>query len=664
MTGCHIKQRIEDIGRRISDFTLLCKVGSALHIHRHAQYLFNATQRAQRLLQNRDAAQHANLRRKLGLRQRSFLPDAAGHDNGTVDAGNHAAQVKLAVVLHSHCIIGAAAYFVLKGEVEFLQFLGKQGISGWVGHVSLSIDFAAKGLQHDLEIKDKLGTLKDPISDNSTEPMREPRAPSPFPFDFTGLNLTPGRGLAEQLYQLLRERIRSGQLDAHVKLPTTREFANALQISRNTVIRAYDQLYAEGYISGRVGDGTYVAEPAARLPKAQASADSVAAPTLSALAQRIVSRGAPAVANGPPRAFRMGVPPLDQFPGNIWARLQANFWRRTAQARIGYGDPAGDPQLRDMIAGYLRHARGLACDPAQIIITAGTQQAIFLCTQLLLDPGAQVAIENPNYPRAAGAFALAGAQLQGVAVDEEGLITAQLADLQQARMVYVTPAHQYPCGATLSLTRRLALLDWAEKHQGFVLEDDYDGEYRYSGTPLALLASLDRHGRVIYVGTFSKITFPGLRLGYIVAPPSLVLPLTLLRSQYDRHSSAADQAVMAEFIAQGHFQRHVRKMRRTCRTRRDALLNEWQRLRPSGYTLPETPAGLHAILRVPTQGDERRLISKAAAVGVEIDPLARFWLPGTRPQTDPGGLVLGFGGVDEKAITAAVGTLQKAWATP
>lgn len=517
-------------------------------------------------------------------------------------------------------------------------------------------------LQHSLENKSKLGTLKDPIYGILTKPMLNQAAPSPFPFDLAGIHLAPGKGLADQLYKLLRDRILGGRLDSHVKLPTTRELATALQISRNTVIRAYDQLYAEGYITARVGDGTYVAEPAAAIPKAADRPHSSAMPELSALARQIAARGAPVVASGAPRAFRMGVPPLDLFPGDVWARLQADFWRRAPQERIGYGDPAGNPHLRDMIAGYLRHARGLACDPAQIIITAGTQQAIFLCAQLLLDPGAQVAIENPNYPRAAGAFALAGAQLQGIAIDEEGLITDQLAGLPEARMVYVTPSHQYPIGATLSLTRRLALLAWAQANKGFVLEDDYDGEYRYSGTPLALLASLDHHGRVIYVGTFSKIAFPGLRLGYIVAPPALVLPLTLLRSQYDRHSSAPDQAVMAEFIAQGHFQRHVRKMRRASRSRRDALLTEWQRLRPGGITLPDTPAGLHLLARVSTQQRERDLIMAAAAAGVEIDPLARFWLPGSRPETDRGGLVLGFGGVDEMAIAAAVRALQQAWA--
>lgn len=489
----------------------------------------------------------------------------------------------------------------------------------------------------------------------------KPAARSPFPFDLTGIRLIAGKGLADQLYRLLRDRILGGQLDSRVKLPTTRELAGALQVSRTTVIRAYDQLYAEGYIAARVGDGTYVAQPASAMPKARPKNSSVRGKELSTLAQGLTAHAKPLAAGGAPRAFRLGVPALDLFPGDVWARLQANFWRRDPQNRIGYSDPAGDPQLREMIAGYLRNARGLICDPEQIVITSGAQQAIFLCAQLLLDPGATAAMENPGYPRAAGALRLAGAQVTGIEVDAEGLVTQQLAALDKVRLVYTTPSHQYPSGATLSLARRLELLAWAEAGKGFVLEDDYDGEYRYNGTPLALLASLDRSGRVLYIGTFSKIAFPGLRLGYVVAPPVLAAPLTLLRSQYDRHSSVADQAVMAEFIAQGHFQRHVRRMRRASRARRDALLTEWDRLRPGGIVLPEIAAGLHVTLRVPTQKDERELIAAAGKTGVEIDPLGRFWLPKSRAVADQGGLVLGFGGVDEVAIAAGVKALRRAW---
>jgi GntR family transcriptional regulator/MocR family aminotransferase len=486
---------------------------------------------------------------------------------------------------------------------------------------------------------------------------------SPFPFDLTGLQLAPGKGLANQLYQGLRDRILQGRLDRQAKLPTTRELALALNISRTTVVRAYDQLYAEGYISARVGDGTYVSAPATALVN-HVPSTTTEAPRLSALGQRMAALPRLAQQTGKPRAFRMGVPPLDLFPGDIWARLQGDFWRHGAEQHIGYGDPAGDPQLRSLLAGYLRNARGLMCDPEHIIITAGTQQALFMCTQLLLDQGDLAAIENPGYIRAAEVLSLTGGSISGISVDSEGLQTAQLQQLQQqrdVRLVYVTPSHQYPSGVTLSLARRLELLAWASSSKSYILEDDYDGEYRYSGTPLALLASLDRHQRVLYMGTFSKIAFPGLRLGYIVAPPALAPALIRLRLQYDRHSSLPDQAVMAQFMAQGHFQRHVRRMRRACRARRDALCETWQRIRPGGIELPDIEAGLNCSVPVADLALQQRLTSTALEAGVEVDGLSRYWLPQTPDHLRQAGLVMGFGGVDEATIVSAIKTLAKVW---
>lgn len=483
---------------------------------------------------------------------------------------------------------------------------------------------------------------------------------SPFPFDLTGLHLVPGKGLAVQLYQSLRDRILKGQIDRQVKLPTTRELALALSISRTTVVRAYDQLYAEGYISARVGDGTYVSAPASDIARTPAAGGIDIAPRLSELGQRMALPAKVLPPPGKPRTFRIGVPALDLFPGDVWVRLQADFWRRGTENRIGYSDPAGDPQLREMLAGYLRNSRGLVCDPDQIIITAGTQQALFMCAQLLLNPGDTAAMENPGYPRAASALTLNGGKLVGIGVDAEGIITQELHAHPDVRLAYVTPSHQYPSGVTLSLARRLDLLAWAEANQSYILEDDYDGEYRYSGTPLALLASLDRSGRVLHMGTFSKIAFPGLRLGYIVAPPALATPLINLRMQYDRHSSVPEQAVMAEFMAQGHFQRHVRRMRRASRARRDAMVDGWQRHQPGGISLPQINAGLHCSVRVPTIRQQDDMINRAAEAGIEIDGLTRFWLPGSA-RLHEAGLVMGFGGADEAAITAAIKTLAKIW---
>ena len=487
---------------------------------------------------------------------------------------------------------------------------------------------------------------------------------APLPVDLSGIHLDPQRGLARQLYQALRERILDGRLQSRTRLPASRDLANLLGISRNTVTRAFDQLYAEGYIEGRIGAGTYVAELSGAtrptpVPSAQAQ---LSGSTQSAALQLLQNHHLNPPLSGPPRAFRVGVPAFDLFPFETWARLSARFWRKPSPARLGYGDPAGDWQLRELIAAYLRNSRGLHCDPAHIIVTNGAQQAISLCAQLLVTPGARVAVENPGYRAAGHALAIAGAQLCGVAVDGEGLDTAALEEVEGCRLVYLTPSHQYPTGVTLSLARRLQLLEWAERNNGLIIEDDYDGEYRYSGTPLAPLAALDRQGRVLYVGTFCKIAFPALRLGYLVLPPALAEAFAQRRALDMRHSEIGTQAVMAEFIAAGHFQRHIRRMRMAARSRRDALLAGWPADVPGCAPLPVVEAGLHLCVRVDSLARERVLISAAERVGVEISALSSYWLPDSRtPDDQRAGLVLGFAAVPEAQINEALAALRRVW---
>ncbi|TDF83316.1 PLP-dependent aminotransferase family protein [Pseudomonas sp. H9] len=500
-----------------------------------------------------------------------------------------------------------------------------------------------------------------------------------LPFDPTGIVLDRRRGLSQQLYQALRGRILDGRLSSGTRLPASRELAEQLGLSRNTVVRAYDQLYAEGFIESRVGDGTYVShleKISTRLSTGLYSRLSTGLSTFSPNStevlsscsvsseplERLKSNHLPPPKTGAPRAFRVGIPAFDLFPFDVWAKLQAGFWRNPDPAHLGYGDPAGELELRELIAAYLRRSRGLSCTAEQIVITHGAQQAISLCAQLLLDPGSRVAVENPGYRAAGHAFTMAGAEVIGVPVDNDGLDCAVLESLDNCRLAYVTPAHQYPTGVTMSLARRLALLAWAERHQGWVIEDDYDGEYRYSGAPLAPLAALDRQGRVIYVGTFGKVAFPALRLGYLVLPTSLMREFSWARALNVRHSEVATQCVMAQFMVQGYFQRHIRRMRRAALARRNALLNAWPREISGVGAMPVVAAGLH--LTLPVQGieRERELIEQAERVGVEISALSNFWLPGTPDEgKSRAGLVIGFAAVPESSIKIAVEQLKKVW---
>ena len=504
----------------------------------------------------------------------------------------------------------------------------------------------------------------------------------PLSFNPAGIELDRRQGLTRQLYEALRQRVLDGRLVSGTRLPATRDLAAALSISRNSVVRAYDQLYAEGFIESRVGDGTYVAQ----LPMAKKLSTKVStglstglSPGLStkwanlpedlddevihsAGLARVKDHHLPQPPVGPPRAFRVGVPAFDLFPFEVWAKLNGAFWRKPDLEQLCYGDPAGDGRLRGLIAAYLRSSRGMQCTAEQIVITSGAQQAISLCAQLLVEPGDGVAVENPGYRAAGHAFALAGGRLHGVPVDGEGMDCQVLSTLNDCRVAYVTPSHQYPLGVVMSLARRLELLAWAERSGGWIVEDDYDGEYRYSGAPLSPLAALDRSGRVLYVGTFGKVAFPALRLGYLVLPPGLVQAFTRRRAVDVRHSEVSTQAVMAEFMAAGHFQRHIRRMRRAALSRRNALLAGWPDGLPGVGSLPSVAAGLHMTVRVDSLAREQVLLAQAHAAGVEINGLSNYWLAGASPPADQrAGLVMGFAAVPEADIAQALARLRQAW---
>jgi GntR family transcriptional regulator/MocR family aminotransferase len=478
-----------------------------------------------------------------------------------------------------------------------------------------------------------------------------------------GLDRGASMPLYRQLYEGLREAILAGRLRPGARLPSTRTLAGDLGASRNTVLAAFGQLLAEGYLEGRVGAGTTVAHT---LPETLLRARPEAAETgRPGPRPRLSRRGAlllstrPALARGAitARPFRPGLPGLDAFPFDLWTRLVARRWRRVPRQLLDYGDPAGYAPLREAIAAYLGEARAVRCEAAQVIVVTGAQQAVDLAARVLLDPGDTAWMEDPGYPGARGALVAAGIHLAPVPVDAEGLdVRGGARRAPGARLVYVTPSHQYPLGVTMSLHRRLALLEWASTSGAWILEDDYDSEYRYAGRPLAALQGLDTAGRVIYAGTFSKVLFPALRLGYLVAPPELVDAFVASRALADRHSPSVTQAALADFIDGGHFARHIRRTRALYAERQAALVRSARRTLGGLLEVLPAEAGMHLMGWLPEGVDDR--VASHAALGREIDvpPLSVFRArPGKRGER--GGLMLGYAAYPPRELDDACARL-------
>jgi GntR family transcriptional regulator/MocR family aminotransferase len=469
------------------------------------------------------------------------------------------------------------------------------------------------------------------------------------------------QSLSTQLCAALRDLILTGGFAAGERLPASRTLAHDLKLSRTTIVEAFSRLTDEGLIESRTGSGTYVStvlsatRPKVARPHPRIAV--VAPPRLSAVMAQAVERFAERKRlPHAPRAFTTALPAFDAFPMAQWARLSAKYLRGARNDVMGYGEPFGEPALRRAVASHLRANRGIACEPEQIFILSGAQQAFHLVGSLLLNPGDKVWFENPGAIGARNSLIACGADLVPVPVDDQGLcVEAGLQLAPRFRLAFVTPSHQQPLGSVMSLKRRFALLHAAEQANAWVIEDDYDGEFFFGGRPPPTLKSVDTNGVVIYVGTFSKSLFPALRLGYVLAPPALVDTFEIVMSKFLQGVPSHTQGVVAAFIDEGHFAAHTRRMRLTYQERHDALVHAAGRHLKGLLDVARTDSGLHTVGYLPHALRETEIARDAAARDLSASPIGRFAIA----PVDLNGLVLGFGSVPPKTLEAGVKLLAE-----
>ncbi|MGD1078741.1 MAG: PLP-dependent aminotransferase family protein [Candidatus Sulfotelmatobacter sp.] len=456
------------------------------------------------------------------------------------------------------------------------------------------------------------------------------------------------------LYASLRAEILEGRLRPGARLPSTRDLASQYELARGTIVSAFEQLKSEGYVEGSVGSGTYVSKvlPEKLLHVAPAQ---VAEPVWHGKRRPVISdygqRASPFAGyeNRPTRAFRANLPALDLFPTTLWTKITLRCLRRISRRQLMGCDPLGYLPLRQAVAEYLSRSRGVRCAAEQVAIVSGVQEALDLTARLLLNPGDRVCVENPGYPGAVLAFRAFCARILAVGVDDEGIEIRQL-PAQGVRLIYVTPGHQFPLGTTMSLARRLELLEWARKSGALIFEDDYDSEYRYSGRPIPALQGLDSSGLVLYAGSFSKVLFPALRLGYMVIPSDLSHHFEAIQSLTCRHAPLLEQLVLTDFITEGHFGRHLRRMREVYAERLSVLLEEGH-LRLRGLLeISGVEAGLQTAGWLSGGIDAESAAVAAAKRNVDVTPLDRY----SQGRVVPEGLQLGFAAVDAKEIRRGV----------
>ncbi len=466
--------------------------------------------------------------------------------------------------------------------------------------------------------------------------------------------------LHRQIYDAYRTAILERRLRPGQRIPSTRSLALELGVSRFPVLNAYAQLLAEGYFESRVGAGTVVS---GSLPEQFTASKPIGARlTVTSSSSRPVSRRS-SILPRPERppwlqgsgAFTVGQVAFDQFPLQVWSNLVARHCRKMNARAFHYGDQMGSRTLRETVASYLRTARSLRCEAGQVMIVSGSQQGLEISARVLLDPGNRVWMEDPGYGLARDVFTLAGAHVVPVPVDNEGLdVAAGIKSCGKARAVLVTPSHQFPLGESMSASRRLQLLDWAQSSGSWIIEDDYDSEYRYESLPIASLQGLDASARVIYIGTFSKVLFPSLRLGYVVIPSDLVDRFLSIRRAMDLGPPTFHQEVLADFISEGHFGRHIRRMRVLYRERRSALVDSIHKELGSMVEVLGSEAGMHLTVTLPHRSRDVEIAQRAAHQNLWIWPLSPSYLGAVSRS----GFILGFGSTAVAQIPTAVRKLR------
>ncbi len=465
--------------------------------------------------------------------------------------------------------------------------------------------------------------------------------------------------LFRQIYLQLRSAILSGALRPATKLPSSRELAAQLSVSRSAVVSAFEQLLAEGYAFGKKGAGTYIASDLPEPFEALRSRKKrPASPTNTAGGFRDLDGFVDVTAQDDDRPFNLGRTLVDARTTELWRKLSARTLRSFGQHHLGYGDPHGMLELRKSVCDYLQAARGVRCGPEQVVVTAGTQQAVAIVTRLMQGRKEEVWIEDPGYSLTRLALIAAGAKVCPIPVDEHGVnVTEGIRRAPKARAVFITPSHQFPKGVVLSMARRLELLAWARESNAWIVEDDYASEFRYGGRPLASLQGLDDTERVIYIGTLNKALFPGLRLGYAVVPRSLVRGFVTARYLMDRQPSSICQAVVAAFMEEGHFAAHIRRMRELYRSQRDALVAALRRRLADHLTVEPPDQGMHLVAYMRPGLSDVTIERVAREHGVVVRAMSRLYVEAPARAA----LMLGFSGYPHQIIAPAVVRLARAF---